>query len=250
MFGLRTKRTTRDRRMGLVFQWRLPVGNHMSFISAIALVALLSIGLAATVRVRVGGAAPRHPERRGSLIVVPQGPEWQALLTMAQEAGPFPVREDPSKDSAVAALVREASSAANVPGYRYLPSFQPIPLAAPDSAQLAGEKVVPGDLPRLPDPEPPPAAAVPGAALRPVVLAGNGLRAVAPAGAPPAGTLQGNRYLLAYDSAGRIHRVTTVFSPQEAPGGNPAVEAWLRQVTIEGGDNTGGWVAVEISGGS
>jgi hypothetical protein len=249
MFGLRSKRTTRDRRMGLVFQWRLPVGNSMGFLSAVALVALISAGLAATVRVRVGGAM-RHPERRGSLIVVPQGEEWNSLRTLALEAGPFPVREDPSQDPAVVALVRESIAASDLPGYRYRPVFQPISVVAPASARLAADKITPGDLPPLPDPEPPVVDRAPRAPLQPVVLSANGLRAQPPAVPPPAGVLQGNRYLLAYDPAGRVLRVTTVFSPQEAAAGAAAVEAWLRRVVFQGGEKSGGWATVEISSGS
>ena len=251
MFGLRSKRTTRDRRMGLVFQWRLPVGNHMSFLSAVALVTLISAGLAATVRVRVGGGGSlRHPERRGSLIFVPQGGEWESLRTLALEAGPFPVREDPAKDPAVAALVEGSIAAADLPGYRYRPAFQPISVVEPASARLATGKVTSGNLPPLPDPEPPVADASPRAPLQPVVLSANGLRVLPPSEPPPAGLLQGNRYLLAYDSLGRVSRVTTVFSPQDAAADAAAVESWLRQVVIEGGEKSGGWAAVEISGGS
>jgi hypothetical protein len=248
MFGLRTKRTTRDRRMGLVFQWRLPVGNHMSFISAIAVVALISVGLAATVRVRVGAGVPRHPERRGSLIVVPQGEDWQFLRTMALEAGPFPVREDPSRDPAVAALIRASMGGADLPGYRYQPAFQPISVAETASALSPAETVAPADLPPLPDLEPPTPDSAPKTVLQPLVLTANGVRALPPAGLPPAGLLPGNRYLLSYSPSGRVLRVTTVFSPQEAAG-SAAVESWLRQVTIEGGEKSGGWATVEISGG-
>jgi hypothetical protein len=252
MFGLRSKRTTRDRRMGLVFQWRLPVGNHMSFFSAITVVTLISAGLAATVRVRVGGGAPRHPERRGALVFVPRGEEWDSLRTLALEAGPFPVREDPSQDPAVGELVRESLAVADVPGYRYRPAFQPISVTGSASSRLAAAgKIRPGDLPPLPEPEPPVAVTPPRTALQPAVLSANGLRALPPADPPPAGVLQGSRYLLAYGPSGRVLRVTTVFSPQEtAAGGAAAVESWLRRVVIEGGEKSGGWAAVEISGGS
>ena len=115
MFGLRTKRTVRDRKSGLVFQWRLPMASHFSFLAAIGVVGLISAGLAAAVRVRVGGP-PRQPERRGSLILVPQGDEWQALQMMAQEAGPMPRRENPANDPAVLAMISDELAAASPPG--------------------------------------------------------------------------------------------------------------------------------------
>lgn len=250
MFGLRSKRAIRDRRIGLVFQWRLPVGNHMSFLSAIAVVGLISVGLAATVRVRVGGGGlPRHPERRGSLIFVPHGGEWDSLRTFALEAGPFPVREDPSSDPVVVALVKESMGSANLPGYRYQPEFKPVAIADSEPSRDAGE-ANPGDLPPLPQPE----AVTADPSLRPVlqvtVLTANGIRAVQPPAPPPASLLQGNRYLLNYNPAGRVLRVTSVFSPQEAAGDGAAEEAWLRQVLIEGGGRSGGWASVEISSGS
>jgi hypothetical protein len=250
MFGLRSKRTTRDRRIGLVFQWRLPVSSRMTFLSAIALVALLSAGLAATVRVRVGGGGARHPERRGSLVIVPQGDDWQFLRILALEAGPFPAREDPSRDPAVVALVRESMAAADIPGYRYQPVFQHIPVAEPASPSLIAGQTVPVDLPPLPEPEAPPADALPRTALKPVVLAADGLRALPPAAPPPAGVVQGNRYLLGYDPAGRVLRVITISGSQEAAADTAAVESWLRQIAIEGGEKSGGWAAVEISDGA
>ena len=248
MFGLRHKRTTRDRRLGLVFQWRLPVGNSMSLLGAILLVSLITAGLAATVRVRVGGGGPRHPERRASLIVVPPGEDWQALKTMAQEAGPFPVREDPSKDPALQALIQQGIAAAGTPGYRYSPSYQLVRVDLPDPAKEAAAKISPGVLPALPPAELPVIPANPPPGLCLLVLATNGMRAKVSEAPPPPGALPGNRYLITYDSAGRVTRVSTVFAPPEAAAGADAVEVWLRQAQIEGGDKNGGGTVVEISG--
>lgn len=253
MFGLRHKRTTRDRSHGLVFQWRLPVGNSMSFCTAILVVVLITAGLAASVRVRIGGGAvPRHAERRGTLIVVPPGPEWDSLRTMAADAGPFPVRKDPTQDPAVAELIRQGMAAASPPGYLYQPQYQAVDLAIPNPAAETAEKLSPGVLPPLPEMDAPvpadPAAQAPG--LVPLVLAAHGPRAVAPEGAPPAGALLGNRYLLFYDAEGRVTRITAVFSAAADPANQAApaaIEAWLRRTLIEGGEKSGGCVAVEIS---
>lgn len=250
MFGSRHKRTTRDRSHGLVFQWRLPVGNTMSFCTAILVVALISAGLAASVRVRMGSLGlPHHGERRGTLIVVPATPEWDSLRTMAAEAGPFPVREDPDKDPAVAELIRQRLAAATPPGYRYQPQYQVVDLAIPNPAAESAGQISHGTLPPLPEMEAPapPEPAAPG--VVPLVLAASGPRAQAPDGAPPAGALPGNRYLLFYDAEGRVTRATTVFCAPEAQADATATERWLRQTLIQGGEKDGGCVAVEISSG-
>lgn len=249
MFGLRHKRTTRDRSHGLVFQWRLPVGNSMGFCMAILVVVPISVGLAASVRVRIGGGAPRHAERRGTLVVVPSTPEWDALRTMAEEAGPFPVREDPTLNPAVAELIHQGMSTATPPGYLYQPKYQAVELAIPNPAAETTDKLSLGVLPSLPEAEAPvlPDPATPAPGVVPLVLAASGPKAKAPEGAPPAGALQGNRYLLFYDAEGRVTRVTTVFCPPEGAADAAATEVWLRKTLIEGGVKAGGCVVVEIS---
>lgn len=245
MFGLRSKRTNRDRESGLVFQWRLPVGNSLSFFAAIGLVALITAGLAATVRVRIGGSV-HHPERRGSLILVPHSDEWRALELMAMEQGPIPLREDPSNDPAIRSLIQAGMAGAAAPGYRYQPRFQPVPVKMSSATAVTDFNNSPGMLPPLPQPEPPaqnPALPDPS---RPVILSTGGLHAIAPEEMPPASLLRGNRYLLGYGQDGQVNRVTTLFSG--TPGTDAtAAEAWLRRVKIEDGAKDGGWTAVEIS---
>lgn len=247
MFNLRHKRTTRDRESGLVFQWRLPVGNTVRVLLAIGVVALITAGLAASVRVRVGSVS-RQPERRGSLILVPQGKDWQALEMLALEAGPIPRREDPALDPAVKAILDLGRAAATPPGYRYDPKLQPVTVNIPAKATPAAEKTPLGVLPPLPVPEPPSQNPPLPDPSRPLVLSSGGLRAIAPAAMPPASLARGNRYLLGYDANGRVTRVTTLFSAEPAADG--IGEQWLRQVIIEGGAKDGGWTAVEISSGS
>ena len=246
MFNLRHKRTTRDRESGLVFQWRLPVGNTVRFLMAIGVVSLITAGLAATVRVRVGSVS-RQPERRGSMVLVPQGKEWQALEILALEAGPMPRRADPVDDPAVKGLIAQSMAAARLPGYRYEPELRPVTIEIPMAA-TAEEKASLGVLPPLPVPEPPSQNPPLPDPSRPLVLSSGGVRAMAPATVPPASLARGNRYLLGYDAHGRVTRVTTLFSAEPTADGD--VEQWLRQVTIEGGDKKGGWTAVEIASGS
>lgn len=247
MFGLRTKRTIRDRQSGLVFQWRLPVSSHFSFFAAIGVVGLISAGLAAAVRVRVGGP-PRLPERRGSLILVPQGEQWQALEMLALEAGPMPRRGNPADDPAVLALISDDMAAATAPGYAYQPQLRPVAVEVPPVEPIAASKSTPGVLPPLPklqEPSQNPPLPDPS---RPLVLANGGLKATAPPVLAPASLARGNRYLLNYDAGGRVVRVTTLYASE--PATDDSAELWLRQVTLEGGHKDGGWTAVEISSGS
>ena len=97
MGALRTKRALRDRECGLIFSWRLPVGDHFRLGAAILTVALLATGLAASVRVRIDEGA-RPIERRASMVVIPSAPEWRALEMRALESGPFPSRTDLARD--------------------------------------------------------------------------------------------------------------------------------------------------------
>lgn len=245
MFAGRSKRTSRDRESGLVFQWRLPLSNHLRFVTALVVVGFITAGLAAAVRVRVGGAV-RHPERHASVVVIPRGDDWRALEMFAMEAGPLPQRDDFDTDPGVRSLIEQSLEAASSPAYPYRPVLQQVEVELPDAADAPSLR---GTLPPLPQPEPPaisPASADPS---RPVVLASGGLRAISPDAPPPGGLSRGSRYLLAYDGEGRVLRVTTLFSAKAVNGG-AEIEAWLRQVKIEGGDKEGGWTAVEISSGS
>lgn len=247
MFNLRHKRASRDRESGLVFQWRLPVGHTVRFLMAVGVVALITAGLAATVRVRVGDAA-RLPEQRGSLILVPQGKEWQSLELMALEAGPMPRRSDPADVPAVKEAIAGSMAAAREPGYRYEPELRPVTVEVPLAMKDEAAASAPGVLPPLPVPEPPSQNPPVPDPSRPLVLSTDGVRAIPPAAAPPAGLARGSRYLLGYDAAGRVTRVTMLISPEAAP--DDSGEHWLRQVIIEGGKKGGGWTAVEIASGS
>ncbi|WP_193210902.1 hypothetical protein [Luteolibacter marinus] len=244
MFGLRSKRTHRDRQHGLVFQWRLSVGSNLGFLSAIAVVALITAGLAATVRVRVGNVT-RQPERRGSLVLLPDGAEWQALEMMAVEAGPLPRRADPATEASVKAIIDLAMADAVPSAYAYQPSLRPVEVEMPAPVASVAVSDSPGMLPALPALRPPSQnPPLPDPSI-PLVLAEGEIRALAPAALPPAGLARGNRYLLAYDAAGRVSRVVTLFAAN--PAEDAGVEAWLRAVKIEKGDPAGGWTAVEIS---
>lgn len=247
IFGLRTKRTLRDRQHGLVFRWRLPVGSNLGFLSACGVVALIVAGLATTVRVRVGNAS-RHPDRRGSLILVPQGAEWQSLTMMALEAGPMPRREDPAENLVLASIIDRAMADALPPGYQYQPKFRSVEVEMPavvsSSVTEMPLRVLP-PLPRLQPPSQNPPLPDPS---RPIILADGDVTTMSPDSLPPAELARGNRYLLHYDSSGRVIRATTIYA--SGPDEDHQGEQWLRQVRISGGDAGGGWLAVEISSGS
>lgn len=247
MFGGRLKRASRDRESGLVFQWRLPISNHLRLLSAFCVVGLITAGLAASVRVRVGGGPQRHPERRASLILVPRDDDWKALQMLALEAGPMPRREDPTRTPAVKSIIDATLASASAPGYRYQPFLRPVGIEIQDS--IGSGKESPGILPPLPVPEPPSLTPPLPDPSRPVVLASGGLRVIEPGAEAPAGLARGSRYLLGYDVSGRVTRVTAL-SSQKAGNGGAEAEAWLRQLKIEGGSDKGGWTAVEISSGS
>lgn len=246
MFNLRHKRTTRDRESGLVFQWRLPMSSHLGFVTAIGLVALIGVGLAAAVRVRVGGP-PRQPERRGSLILVPQGGEWQALEMLALEAGPMPRREDPARDPVVRGLIEAGMASASPPGYAYQPRLRPVEVGIPAIEAADASKPVAGVLPPLPAAQEPSQTPPLPDPLRLLFLSRAGLQARLPAAPPPPSLVRGNRYLIGYDAAGRVTRATPIFTTGVA--GDTQAEPWLRQLAIEGGSKDGGWTAVEISSG-
>lgn len=247
MFNLRQKRTTRDRESGLVFQWRIPVGSHLGFLTAIGLIALLSAGLAAVVRVRVGGP-PRQPERRGSLILVPQGGERRALEILALEAGPMPRREDPVYDPAVQDVIAKGTAAASKPGYTYQPRLRPVEVGIPAIEGPGLPKLAVGVLPPLPPPQEPAQNLPLPDPSRPLFLSRAGLEALLPAEPPPASLARGDRYLLGYDAAGRVTRAIPLFTA--APAADDAGELWLRRLVIQRGSKDGGWTAVEISSGS
>ncbi|MCW1886961.1 hypothetical protein OKA04_19635 [Luteolibacter flavescens] len=247
MFHSRHKRTSRDRESGLVFQWRLPVGHTLRFLMAVGVVSLITAGLAATVRVRVGNV-PRQPEQRGSLILVPHGKEWQSLELMALEAGPMPRRPDPAGDVTVKEAIARSMATARQPGYRYEPELRPVEVEIPLAMKDEDASTSPGILPPLPVPEPPSQNPPLPDPLRPLVLSSAGIRAITPATMPPATLARGNRYLLGYDGSGRVNRVTMLISAEPVP--DDSGEQWLRQIIIEGGEKGGGWTAVEIASGS
>lgn len=233
----RTRRERRDRESGLIFGWRLPLGSNVWLLASIAIVGVLAVGLATTVRVHIGGTM-RLPERRASLVLVPSNsPDWQSLRRQALEAGPFPARIELANEAAVHRILREAQTKLP-PATVYEPAWREIPVTL-------GDREIPAMmLPPLPAPEIPPAGP-PAPPPPPGVVALQGGASVTPVGAPPAGLLRSQRWLLGYDGNGRVNRVIDLSPAGERP--RPSAEAWLLGATVGGGQREGGWLAVEMA---
>ncbi len=233
MFGLRHKRTTRDRQSGLLFAWRLPVGDSLRLCTAVAVVALIATGFAAAVRVRIGEGA-RPLDRRASVVIVPDGGEWKAMRMQALEAGPFPARIRLAEDSAFLASLTAGLRDSFTPGVEYRPEWREIPDIA-----AAPPPVVSPVLPPLPALEPQPAAD-PVAPTPPLIVLLGGATVEAPEIPPPAIAAR-SRHLLSYHPDGRILQVVGLDAEAD-----DAVGSWLRRARIVGGDKNGGWIAVEV----
>lgn len=247
MLHLRNKRTQRDRKSGLIFPWRMPDGSTTALLLAAGVVAAVSAGLAAGVRVSVGEFSQQQ-ERRGTLVLVPSGEGWGELETLAREAGPMPLRPDPAHDPAIRGMLHDELAATVPPGYRYEPSLRSVTVGGEGGEVLAS--AVSGILPPLPIPDPPSAKPGQPDLIQLLVLSSGLLRASVPNGDPPTSLVRGNRYLLEYDPRGHVLRVILLSSTAEQLTGSDEAGDWLRRVVIEGGAKTGGWTSVEIAGGS
>ncbi len=234
MFGLRHKRTTRDRQSGLLFAWRLPVGDNLRLCTAVAVVALIATGLAAAVRVRIGEGG-RPLDRRASVVIVPDGSEWKALRMQALEAGPFPARVRLAEDSAFLASLTAGLKDSLTPGVEYRPEWREIPDTAAAPLPVASPM-----LPPLPALQPQPAAD-PVAPTPPLIIPFGGSGIVEAPESPPPAIAGRSRYLLSYQANGRILQVIGLDAEADDEAG-----AWLRRARIAGGDKNGGWIAVEV----
>jgi hypothetical protein len=237
MISYRAKRERRDRDSGLVFCWRLPVGNGGTLCLSVIIAGLLAAGLSSVVRVHVNGAV-RQPERRGTFVMLESGsPEANALEMLAMEAGPFPARARPSQDPVVKDLLAQAISGWMPAGTAYRPEWQDISLAAPRAADRISPAVV---LPPLPDPEASVQPEMPARRpMRPISLSkGMNITGQGPA---PDSLKEGTRFLVCYDGSGLITRVTALGATDALP-----VEAWLLSARVEGGEKKGGWLPMEV----
>ncbi|MDB6079009.1 MAG: hypothetical protein JWO82_2756 [Akkermansiaceae bacterium] len=240
MLASRSKRERRDRDSGLVFSWRLPVGNGMTIFTSVVLVGLMAAALSSAIRIHVEGNA-RQPERRGAFVMLESGsPELKILERIALEAGPFPVRAHPSQDPAVKGQLQSAVTGWMPAGTEYHPAWQNVPAEIRWSREKAAPAVV---LPPLPDPE---------SSVQPATPATPPLRAnslasgvsITPESPVPAGIAAGTRFMVSYDATGQIDRVSAL-KPDERSGAGVA-DLWLIGARVEGGGPDGGWLAMEV----
>lgn len=237
MGALRTKRALRDRECGLIFSWRLPVGDHFRLGAAILTVALLATGLAASVRVRIGEGA-RPIERRASMVVIPSAPEWRALEMRALEAGPFPSRTDLARDPGFV-VARSAALKAGMPsGVVYQPAWREVPIRP---RVEGGEVSV--MLPPLPPVESRPAAEPAGVLSSSVAVIGGDARIES--SDPPPPVTGRSRHLVFHLPDGRITGLVDLNAAAGAPPGGD-LAGWWRRARVVGGAKEGGWIAVEV----
>lgn len=242
MFRGRRQLQRRDQEAGLGFNWRVPISSAGSFLLAMFVVALISIGLAMAVRVSIGSPGRGEPEQ-ATLAIVPDGRGGVWSERRAIEAGPFPSRWNPAADPRYAVLRREALKAATAGGPAYQPELvelQWMRSAVNDDPGFEGAA-----LPPLPDRNE-------GGRVkesREVMLAArvldeSGVKSFSHASLPleagKAGDLVGGRFMLAHDAAGQVLDVVPIRSSQ------PVVLQWLSRGLVTGENLEPGWLTVEI----
>lgn len=243
MFRVRSRLQRRDQESGLVFSWRVPLTSTASFVVAMLLVALMSAGLAALVRIKVGTKTIQE-EKRGSLVLVSanEGGSW--LDALAVEAGPYPFRWNPAADPAYAALRGQALREAGGAGIPYRP--KPVPLGdkvgVPQTGASRELSVFP-PLPSIPEREISDQSRETTLAAR-VVRSGEGPMLQLPRlplEAKDAGTASGRRFLIGYQSDGRVRQVIPL-SPEDTPAD---LAGWLGRARVLGQKEKDGWMVVE-----
>lgn len=237
-FNPKGRRTRREREGGLLFSWRGGESNLAAMLVAVLLVALVASAVGGFVRVRIGDDRGLD-EARATLVVVPADEAGVRLLRAAVEAGPYPLRWNPAADPEYAALRGRAMRQAATSGLRYQPRLR----------SLDGELVSNGEapepesfLPPLPGSPLSTAASLPGEARvrARLIGAGNGIRLAAlPLSAADAVAVDGRRFLVGIDPAGRVGSVTPL-DPGELP---VDLEAWLRRARLDGGAEA--WRVIE-----
>jgi len=243
MFRTRSKLQRQDQESGLVFSWRVPLTSTASFVVAVLLVGLVSVVLAALVRVR-GAARPAEEKQRAGLVLVSNEAGGHWLEAMAIEAGPYPFPWNPAADPAYAALRGQALREAGRDRPPYRP--QPVPLELTNEAI---RKTTAGDISYFP-PLPSISAGEVGEQTRETTL---GVRVVRsgsgpslqlprlPLAAKNAVAASGWRFLGGYQADGRIMEVTPL-SPEETPAD---LVGWLGRARVMDHGDKDGWLVVE-----
>ncbi|MEP4079641.1 hypothetical protein [Haloferula sp.] len=243
MFRTRSKLQRRDQESGLIFSWRVPLTSTASFVVAMLLVGLVSVGLATLVRIKVG-TKPDQVEQRASLVLVSveEGGSW--LDALAVEAGPYPFPWNPAADPAYAALRGQALREAGGAIIPYQPEPVPLELSNPSLGTAAPMGFA--QFPPLPvvakrDLSEEPKETTLGAR---VVRSGSGPSLQLPRlplEAKDAIAVSGKRFLIEYQSDGRVREVTPL-SPEDTPAD---LVGWLGRARVLEHGEKGGWLVVE-----
>jgi hypothetical protein len=215
----------------------------MSFTVALLVVSLMSVGLAAFVRVRIGSSKVIE-DQRGTLVIVPGDEAGLWLEQYAIEAGPFPSRWDPSADPSYIDLLELALSESGKANVAYEPKLEPIDFSGLESPLSAIET---NDLlPPLPASELPLENAGPREGwigVRVVRSASGPTLQVArlPLDAGKVGGSVGRKFLIEHDEHGRIVDVMAL-----APDDTPAdLVGWLGRGRVVDHQGIAGSLVVE-----
>lgn len=243
MFRARSKLQRRDQDSGLVFSWRVPLTSAASFVVAMLLVGLVSVGLATLVRIKVEGRVEQE-QQRASLVLVSEDAGGRWLEAMAIEAGPYPFPLNPAADPAYAALRGQALREASGAGVGYLP--KPVPLEM-EAGNLGGDRNQEITFfPPLPvAPKSTPSERSRETTLRAsVVRSGAGPRLQLPRlplEAKDAVAASGRRFLIGYQEDGRVREVTPL-NPEDTPAD---LLGWLGRARVRDHADQAGWLVVE-----
>ncbi|MFC7338863.1 hypothetical protein ACFQY0_16830 [Haloferula chungangensis] len=243
MFRARSKLQRQDQESGLVFSWRVSLTSKASLVLAVLLVGLVSVGLATLVRVRGAQELPRE-KQRASLVLVPSegGGHW--LEALAIEAGPYPFPWNPAADPAYAALRGQALREAGRDRIPY--QSKPLPLELSLGAPPERTKAEMGYFPPLPEVSKKRVfeqARETTLGAR-VIRSGKGPSLQLPRlplAAKDAVAASGRRFLVGYQSDGRVREVTPL-SPEDTPAD---LVGWLGRARVRDHQDKDGWLVVE-----
>jgi hypothetical protein len=207
------------------------------------LVGLFSVGLAALVRIKVGGPMLKE-EKRASIVLVPIDEGGSRLDALAVEAGPYPFRWNPAADPAYAALRGQALREAGGAGIPYQPVVAPLNIGSELRPVVRRRELT--FFPPLPSMPKREASGEPkettlGAR---VVRSGKGPSLQLPRlplSAKDAVAASGRRFMIGFQADGRVREVIPL-----NPEGSPAdLAGWLARARVLEQGDSGGWLVVE-----
>lgn len=235
----------RDRALGLVFSWRLPLSSRGMLFFSLCVVSLVAVICAMGVRVTAGAGTAESADQ-ASVVILSKGYQGDWIERWAMEVGPFPARWNLASDPDYVAKRTEALRMASETG--------PPPPLRLTQLEWGERQVVWGKesimhLPSLPAPE----EYMPKAndeRVVPVVLnllsAGEGLELI---GSEMMHDAMGEdleigvRFLMKHDAQGRIQEVIRLDLDASAAD----FIDWMMRYRIRGHGEKPGWVVVETA---